>query len=128
MRSFHCAITAGLTGLFLTSCYAFTLQSSLDAPVLLANQQALQGMSYQVKKRFHRQFQLEYIFGASPQEQMRVNEILAEETGLAPHTGVINLRIERSYQFEDVLVSVFTLGIVARSLITVQGDVIIWQP
>lgn len=114
--------------LTLTSCYSFTLQSTLDAPVIFANEQALKGVSYQVKKHFYRQFQLEYIFGANPQEQLRLNQILSEETGPTSQMGIINLRVERNYQFEDVLVSVFTLGIVARSLITVQGDVILWRP
>lgn len=114
--------------LTLTSCYSFTLQSTLDAPVIFANEQALKGVSYQVKKHFYRQFQLEYIFGANPQEQLRLNQILSEETGPTSQMGIINLRVERNYQFEDVLVSVFTLGIVTRSLITVQGDVILWRP
>lgn len=117
-----------LSLLIQTSCYSFTLQSNIDAPVIFANQHALKGLSYQVKKHFYRQFQLEYIFGANPQEQLRLNQILTEETGQGSQVGIINLRVERSYQFEDVLVSVFTLGIVARSLITVQGDVILWQP
>ena len=91
---------------------------------MLNDETVLEGTSYRVKKHFYRQAQVEYIFGASNQERLILNQLLQEEAGSG---GIIYLNITRSNDFLDVLVAVFTLGIYARSTVRVEGDVILWD-
>jgi hypothetical protein len=110
----------------LSGCYRMTLQASGTEPILLNGPQVADAApGYQAKRRFHRELLVEYIFGINDQEQRLIAGVLQEET--SPKGGVVNLSVHRTYRFLDWVVSVFTLGIYSRSLIIVEGDVLVWE-
>lgn len=112
--------------LCLNACYTLTLQSSADYPIHFNHQGILSGRSYRVLRHFYHEVQLNYIFGASEQESMILNQILEQERQ-GQEAFVINLELRRSYAPVDVAVSLFTLGIYSRSVLIVEGDLIQWR-
>lgn len=108
----------------LSGCYALSIQSSADTPVLLNGPAVLEGRSHQVLRHFYRSLQMDYIFGVNDAQERLVNQVLREEAG--PGNGIINLQIRRGFQPVDVLVGAFTLGIYTRSALIIEGDVIRW--
>lgn len=112
----------------LSGCYSLSMQSFLDQSVLFNQENILQGQAFAVRKHFYREKQLEYVFGYSEAESTILNRILAEETAdPSGRTGVINLRIVRTYRPLDAVVSLLTLGIYTRNWLIVEGDVIVWK-
>lgn len=111
----------------LSSCYRLSVQAFGTESILLNQEGILKGQDYSVLRRFYREQQLEYVFGYNEYEARALEQILQQETAGRSGVGVINLRIQRTYRPVDAIVALLTLGVFTRSLLIVEGDVIIWH-
>lgn len=108
--------------MLLSGCYAISIQSADNTPVLFNQQGILARQPYKVIRHFYRDIQMDYVFGAQGSEAVMVSQLLAAE--VATGQGIINLKVRQQPDALDMVISALTLGIYVRSHLILEGDVI----